>query len=228
MILAFLRKYRTPLVALIFWLALLLSVRVYMQDNDLSFEDLANQLQTILQGSWFGGLLYILIYLIRPLILFPASLLTILGGSIFGIFPGFFYVLLAGTLSALIPYGVGRWFSSEDAESTSSTALKRFTKPLREHPFQSVLTMRLLYMPYDAVSLFAGSLGISFWQFFLATAIGNLAGTFSFVGLGASIEGNIASGDIRLNPSMLAFSAVVLALSFVLSWFLKRRQTHLV
>ncbi|MBK8027231.1 MAG: TVP38/TMEM64 family protein [Chloroflexi bacterium] len=222
---AWVKRHRTPVIAVAFWLALIVAVQQYMAANNLSFAQFTAQLQTILSGSWYGPVLYLVIYLLRPIILFPASLLTILGGSVFGLWPGFLYVLIAGTLSALIPYGIGRWFSSGAAqEQTSESTIQRFVRMLRQNPFQAVLIMRLIYLPYDAVSLVAGSLRIPFLLFVLATALGNLAGTLSFVGLGASIEGDLAAGQASINPSVLLFSAVILVVSLAISRLLSRRQ----
>lgn len=219
-----LTAHRTAVIAVLFWLALLLIVRQYMTANDLTFAQLTGELQTILSSNWFGPALYIGVYLLRPVILFPASLLTILGGSVFGLWPGFLIVLIAGTVSAVIPYGIGRWFSSEATEPANTSALQRFVHLLRRNPFQAVLTMRLIYLPYDAVSLVAGSVRIPFGSFILATGLGNLAGTLSFVGIGAALEGDLAAGQASLNPGILLFSGVILVLSLGLSRLLNRRQ----
>lgn len=224
-----LRAHRTAVIAVLFWLGLILAVRQYMAANDLTFAQLTAEMQTLLSSTWFGPLLYIVVYLLRPLILFPASLLTILGGSVFGLVPGFLIVLVAGTVSAVIPYGIGRWFSSGAApESTDASALQRFMHVLRRNPFQAVLMMRLIYLPYDAVSLIAGNLRIPFIVFILATGLGNVAGTLSFVGVGAALEGNLASGQASLNPATLLFSGVILVISLAVSRLLNRRQppTH--
>lgn len=224
------KNHVTQLVGVGIWVVIILGTRQYMQANDLTFTELVNQLAELLTGTWYGPLIYIIIYLLRPLILFPASLLTILAGSIFGLAFGFLWGLIAGTLSAAIPYAVGRWFSSETpeeaAEQADANALQRFIGLMRRNPFQAVLTMRLLYLPYDAVSLIAGNLRIPFVAFALATALGNLGGTFSFVGIGASIEGDISTGEVSINPAIFAFSAVVLVSSLALSRYLNKRQAQ--
>lgn len=218
-------QHRTALIALGFWLLVIAAARAYMTANALSFGELTRQLQQTLSAAWYGPLLYIVVYLLRPLFLFPASLLTILGGSVFGLWPGFLYVLTAGTLSAAFPYAVGRWFSG-DTQPTAlkESAVQRFIGLLRRNPFQAVLTMRLLFLPYDAVSVVAGSLRIPFVIFMLATALGNVAGTLSYVGLGASIEGDLAAGEVSLNPAVLTFSVTMLVAGLVVSRLLSRRQ----
>lgn len=204
--------------AIIFWLIALVLVRQYMQVNNLTFSELTNQFASLLTDNWYGPLLFIAIYILRPVILFPAALLTLLGGSVFGLFPGVLIVLVGGTLSSIIPYGAGRALSSDESPPTESEGrLHRFIALLRENPFQAVLIMRLLYLPYDAVSVLVGSLRIHFWTFLLATAIGNIGGTLAYVGLGSSIQGDITTGDISFDPNTLIFSVVVLILGLGLS-----------
>jgi uncharacterized membrane protein YdjX (TVP38/TMEM64 family) len=156
---------------------------------------------------------------------FPASILTLLGGNIFGLFPGFWYVLVAGTLSSIIPYAVGRWFSSgENPQPPTDSRLQRFVEMLRRNPFQAVLITRLLLTPYDVVSVIAGGLRIPFWAFLLATALGNIAGTFSYVGVGASVQGDFTTGEISFNPQTLVVSGVIFIISIVVSRLLNRYQ----
>jgi uncharacterized membrane protein YdjX (TVP38/TMEM64 family) len=219
------KKHRTPLIAVLFWVVILVLGSQYMAANNLTFNDFAQQFSTLLRESALGPLLYIGIYLLRPLTLFPASILTLLGGSIFGLFPGFWYVLIAGTLSSVIPYAVGRWFASgENPQAPTDSRLQHFVEMMRRNPFQAVLLTRLLFLPYDAVSLIAGGLRIPFWAFLLATAVGNISGTFSYVGVGASVQGDFSTGEVSFNPQTLAVSVVILIISIVVSRLLNRYQ----
>jgi uncharacterized membrane protein YdjX (TVP38/TMEM64 family) len=221
-ILRWLAGQRRVMLALLLWAIVAGSSRQLMAAQNLTFQDAAEQIAGLLRGSWIGIVIYIGVYVLRPLILFPASLLTVLGGSVFGLVPGFLVALLAGTVSALVPYSLGRWFAA--GQRSGDTILQRFVQVLQRNPFQAVLLMRLVYLPYDAVSVLAGSLRIPWWAFLGATALGNIAGTFAFVGIGASIEGDLASGEIRLNAWMLGFSALVMIGSIVVSVALRRRE----
>jgi uncharacterized membrane protein YdjX (TVP38/TMEM64 family) len=226
---SWLSAHRLAVVAVLFWLSTAVILRHYMQANNLALSDLIHQLETVLRVSWFGPLLYIAVYTLRPLALFPAWVLAVLGGSVFGLWPGFAYALLAGTASAIIPYAVGRGFASPRQDTRQivvgdESLRQRFVRMLRRNPFQATLIMRLMYLPYDAVSVLVGSLRIPFPAFISATALGNLGGTLSFTGIGASVAGNIFDGDIALNPTTFAFLAVILIFSVAVSRVLKRRQ----
>lgn len=223
-VLVWIKHHQLHLSVVLFWVFLVLVIRQYIADTGLSFEDFVQQLRDTLLNQWYGVLLYILVYMLRPLLFFPASLLTALAGNVYGLWLGFIYGLIAGTLSAVIPYAAGRWFAGDKQTADTQTLLQRFTERMRHNPFQAVLTMRLLYLPYDAVSFVVGNLHIPFSVFFTATALGNIVGTFAYVGIGASLEGDIASGDLSLNPMAFVLSVVLLVLSILISRLLRNRR----
>ncbi|RMG72653.1 MAG: TVP38/TMEM64 family protein [Chloroflexi bacterium] len=192
-----------------------------MSTNAISFTELLDRMQTLFV-QWYGPILYILIYFFRPVVFLPASLLAILAGNIWGMGLGFILGLSAGTLSAVLPYGFGRWFSSDGlAVFESKNWISHFINTIQKNPFQAVLTMRLLYLPYDTVSAVVGALRVSFTAFLLATAIGNILGTLSFVGIGAALEGDVLKGEISINPVIFVLSFVLLLISIGISRYLK-------
>lgn len=119
---------------------------------------------------------------------------------------------------------VGRYFGGRLLDSERATGMtRRYTERLRENGFESVLMMRLVYAPYDLVNYLAGSLKIRWTPFILATVLGSLPGTLSFVLFGASVEGDFTGEMPRLHPLLLLTSALIFAGSLLLSMYLKRR-----
>ena len=102
----------------------------------------------------------------------------------------------------------------------------RFVGPMRRNPFISILAMRLLFFPYDAVNYGAGFLKIPVIPYTIATLIGTLLGIATFVALGASIsieeftQNGISVNAI--NPTFLIISVVIFAASFVVASLVKR------
>lgn len=226
-----LRANAIKIVAIVFWLAIVLAVIVYQRSTGLAPQalaaDLADRLSNFIAGTWYGPFVYIFIYFLRPLILFPASILTILAGNLYGLWVGMFWGLIAGTASATIPFYAGRWFfGGENTEKTTEGAnqLQRFAGLLRDNPFQTVLTMRLLFLPYDAVSILAGSLRVPFWKFFVATLLGNIIGSIPYIALGASVQGNPFTEEVQFNPWILVLAITMIILSIGFSRLIKRWQ----
>ncbi len=220
----YIKAHVFAVLALVIWLVFATAIQRYMVVNQLSFLDVLDQFQTILRESWYGVLLYFLLYLIRPLLFLPGTVLTVLAGSVFGIWPGFLYAFLAGLMSGIPAYVVGRWFS--DGRTTYGV-LERFVSLIRRNPFQAVLMMRFVYLPYDMVNVFCGVMHIPFRTYILATALGNLGGAVSFITIGASLQGNLASGDFSLNLQMMALSGVLVIAGLLISRYVERFQPPL-
>ena len=224
---SFLKQHGAKLVALLFWLSLLVGYWVYSQQNDLTLAESLRQVAGWLTGSWYGPVLYIVIYVLRPLLLFPATIVSLLSGFLFGPILGVVYTVIGSNSSAMLAYGVGRYFGQGvlDAEQ-SSGLIQKYAQRLRENSFEAVLVMRLIFLPYDLVHYIAGFLKIDWRAFLLATIIGSIPGTISIVLLGSSFGtlDELLAGEVSLNPVALAVSIILIVVSLAISRTLKRRE----
>lgn len=224
-VLDWLVAHRLQAIVLIFWTVVIAAGQQYAIQENISLETLELLIREILQIAFWGPLLLIILYGVRPLTFIPSSLLTILAGSIFGIFPGIFYALLGGVVSALLPYGLGYW-SSRTANTVhlghKNNLLAYILEEVHDYPVQSVFISRLLYPPYDLVNFLFGTLRIPFLSFIAGTLTGNVIGAFGYLGIGASVEGTITSGNLNLNEELLLLSLLILVASLIIMLFLRR------
>ena len=224
---SFLAKHGQKIIALLFWLLLLgiyLSYSLRYQRNPVQvLEDLVR----FMQANPLGPLLYILIYTLRPLVFFSAVLLTLAGGFVFGSFWGIVYTLIGSNAGASLAFFLGRLFGGGIAKLEEQAWLQRWLGPMRHNSFETVLLMRFMFLPYDLVNYAAGLLRIHYGAFLLATVLGSLPGTLSFVLAGASLEGDFRGGVPSLNPRALLASGLIFAMSLLLSRYLKQRRARL-
>ncbi len=166
-------------------------------------------------GMW-GPIIYIVLYTIRPLVFFPGTLLTTVSGLLFGPLWGIAYTLIGANLSANLAFCVGRYFGKGGGQKKTlkNSTLKKYKTAFRENGFLSVLIMRLIYLPFDLVSYVAGASNVRITDFALATFIGILPGTISFVFLGASLT----------DPKNLALAAAFFILGLVISKAVKKTK----
>ena len=118
---SFLSRHGQKLVALGFWLLLLGAYWFYVQSNDLTVADSAENIAVLLTTSAFGPLLYIIIYWLRPLIFFPATILTVLGGFLFGPI-GIIYTIIGANGSAMVAFAIGYFFGQGILEENEDSA----------------------------------------------------------------------------------------------------------
>lgn len=218
-------------VALVCWLLLLGGYQWYAWQHGLTPQAAATALITFVANSTWGPLLYILVYTLRPLVLFPAVLLTVGGGWLFGPLLGLIYVIIGSNLSATVAYLIGRFFGQGllQADMAQGPGLvQRYAERMRDRSFVTILTMRFVLLPYDLVNYLAGLLRIDYGAFVLATALGSLPGTIAFVLAGAA---GYAAGEPGLSEGLPGFdlrifaaSAGIFVLSLVVARLIDRRE----
>ncbi|MBC8016242.1 MAG: TVP38/TMEM64 family protein [Sporomusaceae bacterium] len=160
----------------------------------------------ILSFGWWGPVVYIILYTIRPLLLFPAIILTLAGGLAFGPWWGTVYVVLGGLLGACLCFAIARSLGQEKTKKYFGKfpQIRAFDDQVIEHGFRTILFMRVVpIFPYDPVSYLAGLSNIRFRDYTAATAIGMIPGAFAYNVLGYSLT-NI------LSPTFLMAVALVI------------------
>ncbi|MEZ4629147.1 MAG: TVP38/TMEM64 family protein [Deinococcales bacterium] len=225
---SFLRKHAQKLIALAFWLFLIAAYAIYTLSQGISPLESLSRLVNWLKSNPLSPLIFILIYTLRPLILFSAAVLTLAGGFLFGPFWGSLVVIIGSNAGASLAYLLGRYFGSDTLGKAleGEGLISRYAKSIKEHSFASILTMRFVFLPYDLVNYLAGIMKVSYGSFILATILGALPGTLAFVLAGASIKGDfdLSKGFPSLNPWTLLASAVIFVLSLLLSRLFKKRS----
>ena len=108
------------------WLLLLLiaagigAVIVYRDQLD------ADALQSWIEGAGAAApLLFMLVYIVGTVFFFPGSVLTLLGGALFGPVLGTFYNLTAATIGAMLSFLVARYLASDWVMNKTGGRLKQ-------------------------------------------------------------------------------------------------------
>lgn len=206
------------------WVGVIAGYQLWAYARGTSQKDAAVDFVAILQGSAWGPIAIAVAYLIRPLLLLSAALLTVAAGFLFGVGVGLVVVVLASNASAMVAYAVGRWFAGDRIPGAArSQRLGAYVARMRTRSFETTMTLRLLFLPYDLVSYAAGFWRIHPWGFLAGTAIGSIPGTVAFVLFGASVE-EFDGGLPSLNPITVGVAVGMLAISLVLARLVRRRE----
>lgn len=215
------------IVAAVLWLVITGSLFVTLRRNDLTLTDLLRQFVALMQGP-AGPLLFVVAYALRPLAFFSATALTLIAGALFGPVAGIAYTVIGSNISATVAYLMGRFFGTGLLDEGEEMGLaRRYAERMRRNSFETTLIMRFIFLPYDLVSYLAGFLRIGYPAFILATILGSIPGTISFVLAGASVRvEELVGGNFRpaLDPWTLAASAAIFGVSLGLSRLLRRRE----
>ena len=228
------RTHRQKAIALLLWACLLGGYAIYYRRQGLTLESSLQELLTLF-ATPYGPLLYLLSFLLRPLIFFSVGILCIMGGVIFGagsttnLLIALGYTIVGVICSAVISFGIGRFLgqgllTGTDAETAH--LVQRYANRLRHNGFLTVLSMRLLLLPFDVVNYLAALMAVEWKAFTLATAIGALPSTLAFVSFGAAIDmRQLAAGQMpSIDWRMIVLGIALFGLSLFISRWYKRHK----
>ncbi|MFP3357455.1 TVP38/TMEM64 family protein [Planococcus sp. SIMBA_143] len=197
------------LVAVAIGLGIWLSRSVF----DVEAEDLRSWILSF--GLW-APVIYIIVYTIRPLIFFPASVLSIAGGLAFGAWMGTFYTIIGATLGAMLSFLVAKVVGRSIVTKEWTGNAAKFQRQMEQNGFLYVLLFRLIpVINFDLISYMAAIAKVRFASFALATLIGIIPGTFAYNFLGSSF----VSG----NPKIIAAAVAVFIILTVVPILIRNR-----
>lgn len=126
--------------------------------------------------------------LLAPL---PAFLITISNAAIFGWWQGAILSWSSAMVGAALCFFIARALGRDVVEKfTGKGALAAVEGYFEKYGSKTILVCRLLpFVPFDAVSYFAGLTPIKFLPFFLATGIGQLPATIVYSYVGGMLTG---------------------------------------
>jgi len=141
--------------------------------------------ETLEAGFW-GPLLMVGLYVSSTVLLFSKGAIDVAAGAIYGPLLGSVIVLMGLNLAGIATFYFSRYFGRHFVREHETGWLKKYDDLLHEEGFMAVLFMRLLFFPFDIVSVGCGLSRMSFRQFFLGTFFGSIPPTVTYVVLGGS------------------------------------------
>lgn len=160
-----------------------------------------------------------------------ATLLTLTGGFLFGLFPGVAFNVIAATLGAIAIFlaartGFGQGLSQRISDGGGAAA--RLQAALRENEWSMLFVMRLVpIVPFFLANLIPAFTGTKLSRFAVSTFIGIIPGALVFTSVGSGLGDVFARGEapdlsIIWKPYIIGPILGLAALS-ALPIFLKRR-----
>ncbi|WP_419741801.1 TVP38/TMEM64 family protein [Paraclostridium dentum] len=150
-------------------------------------------------------LVYIVMFALVPLTLFPDSILAIGGGIIFGLYKGYIYTLVGALIGASLSFYISRKLGRNFVKKITKEKLDYIEEMINTKGFFVILLLRLIPLfPFDVISYGAGLTNIKYRDFIFATIVGTIPGILVFTNIGAQ------SVDIGSNSFYLSIMALIL------------------
>ncbi|QKS73193.1 TVP38/TMEM64 family protein [Paenalkalicoccus suaedae] len=208
-------KVSKKTIFLLLTILIIISTLLYLNANvwQISPETIRDYITSL--GA-FAPLAYVLIYTVRPLILFPASVLSLAGGLLFGPIYGTMLIVIGATGGAVLSFLVARKLGKNIAGKEWTGKAKKLQVQLEQNGFLYVLLIRLIpVFNFDMISYVAGISKVRLRDFFFGTLLGIIPGAFAYSFLGSSFVG----GDVTI--IIIAISVFIL-LSVIPVFFRKK------
>jgi len=131
-----------------------------------------------------------------------ATILTLAGGAIFGLWVGLVMVSFASSLGALLAFLAARYLLAGTVQSRFGKALAPVNEGIQRDGTFYLLTLRLApVFPFFLVNLLMGLTTIGAARFYLVSQLGMLAGTAVFVNAGTQLAAIRTPADV-LSPGL--------------------------
>lgn len=160
-------------------------------------------------GAYAAVISFFLMILQSILSPIPALLITLSNAAVFGWWKGALLSFWSSMAGAALCFYIARTLGRDVVEKiTTKTGLAKVDEFFERYGKNSILICRLLpFVSFDIVSYAAGLTPIKFWDFFIATGLGQLPATIVYSYLG-NLAGSTKTIFIAI-VSVVALSALV-------------------
>jgi len=155
---------------------------------------------------------FIAIYAGAVSISFPgASILTIFGGFLFGLWLGTLAVVTGATIGATIIFLVAKTAMGDVLRSKASGFVKKMEEGFRADALSYLFTLRLIpAVPFWVLNIVPGILGVKLRDYVIATFFGIIPATFVYVSIGNGIDAIFESGETPTLTGVLFKPEIIL------------------
>ena len=137
---------------------------------------------TAVRSSVWAPLAYVVGYAAATALALPGSVLTIVGGAVFGFGWGALLVTVGANVGASAAFLLARGLGRDGIERLLGRRLAGLDRATAQHGFVGLLILRLIpLVPFNALNFGSGLTAMRWRDYALATVIGILPGTLVYV-----------------------------------------------
>ncbi len=188
-------------------IALISAAAIYREQLDVQ------QIQEwIDQAGFLAPLLFMVLYALATVSFFPGSVLTLLGGALFGPVLGTFYNLTGATLGALLAFLIARYLASDWVEQKTTGRARTLVKGVEAEGWRFVAFVRLVPLfPFNLLNYLLGLTRIPFLQYVIASYVFMLPGAIAYTYLGYAGREVAAGSEGLIQKGLIAMALLAVA-----------------
>lgn len=176
------------------------------------------------KGGVFAPLIYILLFAILPIFLFPVPVLALAGGIAFGLIKGSIYTLIGAAINCMAMFLIARYVGKEEIDKLvdrklSDNMKKRIYGNDKSIAFFIFILRLIPIVPYNVINYMSGLSNVSLKNYAIASILGIIPGTIVFLNMGDK-SSNISSNDFIISVVLLV---LLIVFSNLLARYLKKK-----
>jgi len=185
--------------------------------------------------GWYGGAVFVGLYIVCTVAFIPGSILTLGGGFIFGKYWGTFVVWLGATIGAILAFILGstllrKWVEGKAQEHPKFRAID---SAIEAQGWKIVLLLRLSpVIPFNLLNYALALTKVKLLHYSLSTAFGMLPGTIMYVYFGslarnlADVANGKAGPNLKIQIVIWVVSGVVIVATVVFITIIAKRAIN--
>lgn len=191
---------KLPLIAIL----IVAAIGTYLLRDKLTFDALAQNREALLafrdSNYVVTVLTFIAAYIAIVTFSLPgATIATLTGGFLFGVFPGALFNMTGATVGATAIFLAARWGFGEGFSQkldNAEGAIKKIKEGINENQWSMLFLMRLLpVVPFFLANLIPSFLGVPLHRFVISTFFGIIPGSVVYTSVGAGLGEIFARGE---------------------------------
>jgi uncharacterized membrane protein YdjX (TVP38/TMEM64 family)/rhodanese-related sulfurtransferase len=172
-----------------------------------------------------GPLLFMAIYALVTVLFLPGSVITLVGGALFGPVWGTLWNLTGATIGASLAFLISRYLGADWVERRAGPRLKRLDDGVSAEGWRFVAFVRLVPLfPFNLLNYALGLTRIPFLHYVLASWIFMLPGAFAYTWLGYAGREALAGGEGMIRTVSIALA--LLAAAIFLPHFVRKLREN--
>ncbi len=181
----------------------------------LSLDGLMNGVRSLQATAW-APFVFVLVYVTTTALGLPGSVVTIVGGVVFGFGWGALYNSIGANIGASAAFGLARMLGRDGVERIVGKRIQRLNNAMVRHGFIGLLALRLIpLVPFNALNFGSGLTRLRWREYIIATMVGILPGTLVYTFFAdALVRGSTEASGAAMVRVWIA-GALLLALSLL-------------
>jgi uncharacterized membrane protein YdjX (TVP38/TMEM64 family)/rhodanese-related sulfurtransferase len=173
-------------------------------------------------------IIFMLVYITGTIFFLPGSVLTLLGGALFGPIIGTFINLTAATIGAMISFLISRFVAADWVAQKTGGRLKQLINGVENEGWRFVAFTRLVPLfPFNLLNYALGLTKIPFAQYSIASYICMFPGALAYTYLGYIGKEAATGGEGLIQKAMLAL-ALLAVVAFIPRLVNKYRKVDMI